>query len=983
MNQVESKIQSIGEDILKRMENQKSSIFRKDYWYGQIMDWSMRNKEFKTQMFRFVDVLPYLNTGDEVTRHLKEYFAESGEDLPSVFNFGLGLGSLAPGLMAGAVRKNITQMAKMFITGETPVETLKILEKQRAAKVSFTIDLLGEASLSEKEGDEYVQRYLDLLETLHQTTRRWPRVDQIDSDNWGEIPNANVSVKLTAICSNIKTSAWEKSKEQVKIKVRPILLKAVEYGIFINFDMESYDVKNLTLEIFKELLMESEFKTYPHFGIVLQAYLRDTATDCQKMIEFAKLRSTPLTVRLVKGAYWDYEVVHAQQNGWPIPVFTNKQESDVSFEKCAELLLTNHKVIKTAIGSHNVRSIAFAINCCEQLGLPKNILEIQMLFGMAEPFKASLVAMGYRIREYATVGDLIPGMAYLVRRLLENTSNESFLKSKFMDNSSAQVLLRSPQLDLKVTSPWIEKEEIKFYNEGILDFAQAESRIKTVEGIEKLKKQLPIEVAPTLLGKKQTSVKAYHSVDPSQPELVLAKVHMATLEQTETAIEICARFQAEWRKFGWVQRAVLLDKLADLILQNRYTLMAVQILEVGKQWSEADADVCEAIDFCRYYAREARRLSQPIKVGHAPGESSLYQFEPRGITAVIAPWNFPLAILTGMVAGALVSGNTVLIKPAEQSSLMSFYLNQYLKEAGFPLESFQFLPGYGEEIGEYMVNHPKVATIAFTGSRDVGLHILRQASVVHAEKGQRFVKRCLIEMGGKNAIIVDNDADLDEVIEAVLYSAFGFQGQKCSACSRVVVHQDIYDRFLARLVEAAKSLIVGPATSAEFDVGPVVDEDSQKRLLQFIEESENQHKLVYKSSVPTHGYFVPVTIFADVDPKSKLAQTELFGPVLAVIKAKSFDHALEIANDVDYGLTGGVFSRSPRHIELAKRDFMVGNLYINRGCTGALVNRHPFGGFKLSGVGSKTGGPDYLQGFCEPRVVIENTMRRGFTPDTL
>ncbi len=360
------------------------------------------------------------------------------------------------------------------------------------------------------------------------------------------------------------------------------------------------------------------------------------------------------------------------------------------------------------------------------------------------------------------------------------------------------------------------------------------------------------------------------------------------------------------------------------------------------------------------------------------GEMSLYHYQPRGISLVISPWNFPLAILAGMAAGALVTGNTVIMKPAEQSSLVASGLMDLMIAAGFPPGVVSLLPGYGEEIGAYLVKHKAISTIAFTGSKAVGLSILKTSAEIQA--GQFHAKRCIIEMGGKNAIIVDSDADLDEAVKGVLYSAFGFSGQKCSACSRVIVLESVSKKFETRLLEAARSILIGPATDPKPYYGPVVDKEAHTRILATISAAKEKHKVLFEGPKVDGGYFVPATIFTQVDPKSSLAQEEIFGPVLAIITVPSMDEALQVANDTQYALTGGLYSRSPANIDRIKEEYECGNLYINRPITGAMVERHPFGGFKMSGLGSKTGGPDYLLNFLEPRCVTENTMRRGFAP---
>lgn len=979
MNDIQSQIVSRGEEILKRMESQsKASIFSKDFWYGSIMEWSMKNEKFKTNMFRFVDVLPSINSGDEVARHLKEYFSEDGGSLPPVFNVGLGLGSLAPGLMAGAIKKNVMGMAKMFITGETPDEALPVLKKARKSKMTFTVDILGEATLSEKEAQDYSHKYMELITWLAKDAQNWDEVPLIDRDHEGALPKVNVSVKMTALYSQIKDLAWEESKKILKDRMRPVFRLGMEKGVFINLDMEQYSVKHLTLEVFTELINEPEFKNYKFFGVVIQAYLRDSFEDVKALTDFAQKRGTPFWIRLVKGAYWDYETIEAEQRGWPVPVYTNKAESDANYEVCAKYLLENIKTIRPAFATHNVRTLAACMLYAEKLNIPKEALEFQMLYGMAEPIKKTVVDMGYRLREYAPVGELIPGMAYLVRRLLENTSNESWLRGKFADGKTTAELLKDPAQGLTPTSSIIPKKEGKFYNEPLLDFAVKADREKMQKALAEFKASMPVSVPAHINGKEVRSDKIFERVNPSNSNEVVGKICMASSEQAEQAMQAAQTAYKTWKAVPAQQRADLVDKLANIMVRDRFKLIATQVYEVGKPWAEADADIGEAIDFCRYYARHMRELQAPLRVGGLPGEVSQYIYRSRGVTAVIAPWNFPLAILCGMVTAAAVSGNTVVMKPAEQSSVVAWGLMKMIQEAGFPQGVINFLPGFGEEVGEYIVNHKFTTTIAFTGSKAVGLHILNRAS--HVQPGQTHVKRCIIEMGGKNAVIIDNDADLDEAVDGVLYSAFGFSGQKCSAASRVIVLDEVYDRFVDRLVESAKSIEILAAENPKAYMGPVVDKEAYERILNTISESEKSHKLLFKGTVPNTGFFIPPTIFGDVPGDSKLAQQEVFGPVVAVIRVKNLDQALDVANSTEYALTGGIFSRSPANIARVKEEFEVGNLYINRGITGAMVDRHPFGGFKMSGVGSKTGGPDYLKQYMEPAAVTENTLRRGFAP---
>ena len=973
---LQESIHASGKRIFEAVKNSKTPLFSKDRWYRSVMEWSMQNEHFKTQMFRFVDVLPYLRTNNEVTLHLKEYFSDREGKLPAFFGVGLGIGSLAPGLMAGMIKKNVEQMAKMFITGSTPQEAIPRLEEGHRMQKAFTIDLLGEATLSEKEALDYQRRYLELIDSLSAVSESWASVPVLDEDNKGAIPRNNVSVKLSSLYSQIKSTAWDASKEVLKERLRPIFSLAVKKGVFINLDMEQYSMKDLTIEVFCEILREPEFCDYPHWGIVIQAYLRDSFEDVKHLTAFAQEHGSLFTIRLVKGAYWDYETVIADQKKWPIPVYMNKQESDANFEVCARYLLDNHAVIKLAVGSHNIRSLAATMEYARSIGLPKNALEIQMIYGMADPIKAAIVGEGYRLREYATVGEMIPGMAYLVRRLLENTSNESFLRSRFEHSASSDMLLKDPAEGLSSSSATSLTRS--FQNHALLDFVCPENRGMFERALEHCEGRLGQEHCLVIGGKRIKTGNLLASANPSHPERVVGSVHVAAEKEAEAAVNAALKAFPSWRDVSVENRAQVLECVAEILDRDRFNLATTQVNEVGKTWAEADADICEAIDFCRYYAMDIRRLEDSKRIGHVQGEHNEYSYGPRGVTVVIAPWNFPLAILAGMVTAAVVTGNTVVMKPAEQSMVVASEFMEILEEAGVPPGVVNFLPGLGEIAGRYLVKHKDVATICFTGSKDVGLEILQAANTF--VPGQQQIKGCITELGGKNALIVDSDADPDEAIPAITYSAFGFAGQKCSALSRLIVLEPMYDILVPRLLERMQSLKMSFAEDPDAYCGPVIDAQAHEKIMATIAKAKNEATLAFQGTVPQEGYFVPMTIFTDVDPQMAIAREEIFGPVLAIIKAKDLDEALAIANDSEYALTGGVFSRSPATIERCKKELNVGNLYINRGITGAMVERNPFGGFKLSGVGSKTGGPDYLKQFMEPRASAENTLRRGFAP---
>jgi RHH-type proline utilization regulon transcriptional repressor/proline dehydrogenase/delta 1-pyrroline-5-carboxylate dehydrogenase len=725
-------------------------------------------------------------------------------------------------------------------------------------------------------------------------------------------------------------------------------------------------------------------------GLVLQSYLRDTDRDLENLIDWARDEGLPFSIRLVKGAYWDYETVVAKQNGWNIPVYTVKAETDAAFERQAHRILENHDIMHLACGSHNVRSIAAVMEMAQALKVPEDRFEFQVLYGMAEPVRKGLLKVAKRVRLYCPYGELLPGMAYLVRRLLENTANESFLRQSFAESVDIEKLLEDPLETLKreqakANSHKPDEAPVHgengyppFTNEPVVDFVRPEVRSALPKAINHVRSMIG-KTYPLLIGAEEIRTDdILASVNPADPSEVVGHVCQAGREQIDLAIARSKKVFPIWKDTPPHERANTLFRAADIARNRIFDLTAWQVLEVGKQWDQAHADVAEAIDFLGYYGREMIRLGSERRMGKAPGELNHYFYQPKGLAAVIAPWNFPMAISCGMCSAAIVTGNCVIYKPSGLSSVVGFTLAEIFKEAGLPDGVFNYTPGRGGVIGDHLVDHPDISMIAFTGSMEVGLRIVERAG--RNQISQMHVKKVIAEMGGKNAIIIDDDADLDEAVIHLLHSAFGFQGQKCSACSRAIVVEPIYDKFVRRLIEAAKSVQIGPAEDPANFMGPVVDGAAQQRIKEYVDIGKQEGTLLLSREVPEEGYYVPLTIFTDIRPEHRLAQEEIFGPVLSILRAKTFDEAIEIANSTRFALTGGVFSRSPSHLEKARRAFRVGNLYLNRGITGALVERQPFGGFRMSGVGSKAGGPDYLLQFMDPRAVTENTMRRGFAP---
>ena len=985
-DQIEAQTQAIGRQLFDRALAAQPSKVSTEWWVQQAGEWATQDDDLKVRLFRLVDCMPMLEDPVALDRHIREYIDDEVlARLPLAVRTALQAarsGMLAP-LAARAVRAAVLSQARRFIAGTTPEEAAAAALAERRFHRGFTLDLLGEAVTSDPDADAYAAAYARLLVELPPLAARWPADPLVDGDPADPLPRVNLSLKLSALDSQFDGIDPVGTTARVLGRLRPLWRLARANGVQIHVDMESHATKDLTLAIFQQIAMEDEFRDWPWCGIVVQCYLRESNRDLAALGEWARRRGTPVWVRLVKGAYWDQETIQARAAGWPVPVWERKWQTDACFEAATAWLLEQSPWLRPAIASHNIRSLAHAMAVAGHLGLPARSVEMQMLYGMGDPEKHAVTAAGWRLRVYMPYGQLVPGMAYLVRRLLENSSNDSFLRAGFVKHVPPATLLLPPRPGPGELGDPAEPP-VGFRNEPLTDFALAPSRDILAAALERLAGELargPIEV-PLVIDGRAASRPGFERTDPGDTGRVVARVSAATPADAERAVEVAAAGLAAWDARGVAHRATVLRAAAALLRRQRVDLAALIIREVGKPWREADADVAEAIDFCEYYASSAETLSTPRCVA-VPGEENVASFRPRGVGVVIAPWNFPLAILAGMTTAALVTGNAVVMKPAEQSSAVAWRLHRILLEAGVPAGVLAFLPGRGEEVGPVLVSHPLTALVAFTGSRAVGLAINEQAARA-GSAGGRVVKRVIAEMGGKNAIIVDDDADLDEAVLAVVHSAFGYQGQKCSACSRVIVLDRVHEAFLAKLAPAVASLRVGPAAEPGTRVGPLVDAEARDRVLRFVEIGRTQARTVVAvapdAALAARGWYVGPHVFADVDPCGPLGQEEIFGPVLAAFRAADFATAVALANDPPYALTAGVFSRSPAHLDLARSALEAGNVYLNRGITGALVHRQPFGGYRLSGVGSQAGGPDYLQQFVVPRVVTENTLRRGFAP---
>lgn len=971
-DRLEARTQAIGQELYRLATAHHAHLTSANRWARQVLTWCLGDPELKRRLLRFIDCLPSLRTPGAIARHLHEYLPTQDVRLPAALRLGVSLSR--PGLwtapaVAVTVHHLIERLAHQFIAGAHAEDAAALAQRFAAQGLLASFDSLGERVVSDEEADRYAQTYLALLEALGS-------VQASAAAAANDHPFVHVSVKPSGLSTHLDPLTASAGVPEALARLRPILRRVMDVKAGVTLDMEQFELRDVTLELTRQLLADPEFAGRLHLGVVIQAYLTDSDRVVGELIDWLSRRKLRLSVRLVKGAYWDSEMMTAAQCGWLAPVHRQKAASDETFEWLTCRLLMAHSLIRVEIASHNLRSIAHAMAAAEALGLPKEALEIQVLYGMGEVIQEAVRRLGYPVRVYTPVGALVPGMAYLVRRILENTANESFLRQEAFEHVAAQTLLQAPSPSPETASPASIRKEV--ITHPMTNFADPARREAVAQAIEEVRRGLGRDYSLLIGPHERTTGRWIESVNPAHPRERVGRVAQAGAAELEEAVRVGAAAQEEWGRRSIAERARLLRKAAELLSVRHDWWTALEVLEVGKPWREADVDVVETIQYLEYYSHAIEELAQGRALIQKPGEANRYVYVPRGVCAVIAPWNFPLAILCGMSSAALAAGNAVILKPSEQSPVIAAQFVRLLREAGFPPEVVQYLPGAGEEVGRGLVEHPQVRLVMFTGSKSVGLSILEACGRVRP--GQRFVKQVVVEMGGKNALIIDDDADLDAAIDGILRSAFSYAGQKCSALSRLIVHVAVYDELLSRLGGAVEGLRIGDPADPSMEMGPLIEPSAVARIRAAVEHARRDARLVYEypaSRLPQEGYFAAPALVADVSPAHPLAQEELFGPVLCVFRAKTFEEALALANDSQYGLTGGVYSRSPSNIQQAIDTLEVGNLYINRAITGAMVGRQPFGGMKLSGLGTKAGGPDYLLSLLLPKTICENTARHG------
>lgn len=990
--EVDEKTRIIYRKLIDKVKEYHASLFEKLSDFG--LSLTAQFELIRLHLLKFLALLPSLDhdhSGKEVKSNLTESLRRLIEDskllslqkkrgkkpIPSYLfylsKFAFFAAHFLPTfILAKIVRFSVKTMAKRFIAGESINRCHNSLKNLRSSGREATLDQLGELVVSNLEADEYFQKVLQLIYGLKEHVSRGEK-------NKAGLYCAHVSIKVSALSHDLKPEAFDYSYSKVAPRLKRILQEAKREEVFINIDAEHYIYRDLIFAIYQKVLLETpELKDFAQTGIVIQAYLRDGAKHLLDVISLAKERSLRMPIRLVKGAYWDAETIEAQAHQFTPPQFLNKEESDLHFRQLTWLSLKHHENIHLSLASHNIQDHAFA-EALREIHFPQApIIEHQCLHMTYEGLSQALAKMGWPTRNYMPVGNLLVGMAYLVRRIMENSSQVGVLS-----------IMRSHKKASSAISPVEVHEKNKkngtlnldlFLTQLKSDFTPTRP-LKLHKFNERCELELELKSLHNRIEEKQldwknSSLKKISC--SSKPNLVVGTVKENTSTDAIKSIdELEFGLSNSWwsKKFAAPFRVSVMLKAADKMLLQRNRLAALIMYEAGKTMNEALADVDEAIDFLQFYARQeiAVQLSQE-------------KFTNRGVFAVIAPWNFPLAIPCGMTVAPLVAGNAVVLKPAEQTPLIGKELYDLLIDAGVPQDIFRLIIGEGEVVGAPLVTHEKTAGIVFTGSKSVGTWIYRHGAnkvLNHYHYQFPMQKKVITEMGGKNAIVVTNNCEMDETISGILYSAFGHAGQKCSATSRVIVHKQIKQVLVNRLINAIKDLQIGESLDPSSTMNPLITAEDHSRVLKIVEQAKDEvikvggKILVDRSFEKLPGFCIGPTLL-EIPPhqarkKESWAQKEIFGPVIHIIEFDSLVEAVELFNATDYALTGGIYSQSQDDIDFLSKFLRAGNIYVNRPNTGARVAIEPFGGFKLSGTGPKAGGGDYIREFHFPiHQVIKN-----------
>lgn len=905
---LEARIQDLGRSLLFAARLSPWRFLTSAFWSDVLMDWATRDEGFKQQLFRFVDVLPALKTPKQIHDHLLDYLVQPGVKLPPGMRPALRAGGLFKSAAGRVLTWQVSSMARRFIAAADADEAVPVLRRLWKNDTGHTVTPLGEKCVSHVDADKYQAIYRDLLRKVSDDAARWPDSERAGSDHLGSIPRVNLSVKVSSLHADPDPADRDRVVDAIFDRLLPILNEAEQRGVQIHLDMEQVRLKEIVLGVLKR---SAEAVDTP-IGVVLQAYLRSAEEDAQHLIKWAKGSGRQITIRLVKGAYWDYESAHALGMGWPVPVWSRKHQSDACFERVAALLVdaipgsASSGGIKLALGSHNVRSISSVLALIEKRGFPDSAVELQMLYGMADELKSAVNARRLRLREYVPVGSMVPGMAYLVRRLLENTSNESWLKAGSEPNADPARLLASP------------------HDAGPAD----------------LDADAAADLSPAAGGEGASPERSYARLPPRDFSIASVRQQFrAALDQfspcgrcdeegqaLEAAIEAARAASPDWRRREPAERVAAVLRAADAMASARDGLAAQLVHEAGLTWRQADAEVCRAVDSCRCLASRAAHGHDAGPVAAESGGTHA-SVHPAGPVRIVASWRQPLSWTVGQAARSMIAGNTVLLSP---SSFLP----------GLGESCFGFLNGAGCPAGVLRLLAPYKPAIARKLDGEAGDD--------HAEPGTS-PPTITDAAAAKSAIIVDASADLDAAVWATRQCAFIHNGQSPLACGLALVHRRIHDEFVGRLCESVADLRIGDPRDPGVSIGPLAAGPVQRAVMTGIEGGRGEArrllamKLPQPSRLQPHRPYVPPHVFMGCPPTGQLARNDIPGPVLAIIRVDGFADALQVLGGIRRLRACAVYSRTPTSVRHARDSRRIRRLLVNQPTTDVPVGdaTHP------------------------------------------
>lgn len=871
-----------------------------------------------------------------------------------------------------AVDKAMRIMSRQFVMGRTINEAITRAKKKEAKGYRYSYDMLGEAALTSQDAARYLQAYQEAIHAIGKATDKESHVVQ----------RPGISIKLSALHPRYFESQYERVLEELPVKLLSLAQLAKQYDIALTVDAEESERLDLSLDVIEKVFIDDSLEGWNGFGLAVQSYQKRAFYVLDWVAALARSKQRRMMVRLIKGAYWDSEIKKTQMQGLSeYPVFTRKVFTDVSFQACAKKILTLTDAIYPQFATHNAYSVAMILNL---VGEYKDF-EFQCLHGMGTELYEQIVPQecyGIPCRIYAPVGtheDLLP---YLVRRLLENGANSSFVNRIVDDSAPISELIEDPvekartllhKINTNIPLPKDIFSPQRVNSQGF-DFSDRAARARLQEQLTHLS-TTHWEAGPIIDGT-LTCTAGVPVYAPAQTKQLIGSVQNATLDDVETALRSASSAFTAWSATPVKERAACLNRFADLLETNTAEVMALTCLEAGKTWADGIAEVREAVDFCRYYAVLAEKsMGQPERFQGYTGELNELSLHPKGTILCISPWNFPLAIFTGQVVAALVTGNCVIAKPAEQTPLIAAFAVKLLHQAGVPVSAVQLLPGLGETIGAALVADKRIKAVVFTGSTQTA-NIIQHTL---AKRGGEIIT-LIAETGGQNAMIVDSSALLEQVVTDVLQSSFGSAGQRCSALRVLFVQDEVYPRIISLLKGAMEELVIGDPRYLSTDVGPVIDQDALNILQEHVVSMKKQHEIIYQCDLPNileGSYFMAPTAIA-VESIEAIGK-EVFGPILHVVRYNKnhLDKVIDQINGTGYGLTLGIHSRVNATVEYIRSKVHVGNCYVNRNMIGAVVGLQPFGGEGLSGTGPKAGGPHYLSRLCYERTYTVDTTAAG------